>query len=154
MTDPLLANRKENPKRTKKRLQRFLGVISIIGATLLTIRFLISFHLDSTAILYILIPNLIAWIIYYYIPAEAPQKWYKRYFYNVGYSLALMFGVSLILMEGYICVIMFLPIYLFGVSFGFFKCILNREKENHRLKCFYYSHSCGRSFARRSFTGY
>ena len=96
-----------------------LKIIALIGISVFAIRFLIwtdSFH---TGLLYIALPFALSLILYYFTPVTEGISWKQRFWNNLRSSLIIMFSVSIILMEGYVCVVMFMPIFFLFTLIAF-----------------------------------
>ncbi|MBO9489778.1 hypothetical protein J7384_05315 [Endozoicomonas sp. G2_1] len=85
-----------------------------IGVASILIRLLIQYDFDRSALLYVGIPFLIAIFLLTIDRPKHSDNWKRSYLNLVILSLAIMLGSSIVLFEGFICVVMFMPIY-FGV---------------------------------------
>lgn len=66
----------------------------------------------ESALFYVLIPYLTGVAIYLVTPQQAGNGYWKRLWRHVRTALIVMLSTSLILFEGFLCVLMFLPIYV------------------------------------------
>ncbi len=105
-------------KRSDRASFVLLTLIAI-GVSVLLIRILIFTNTFHTALLYIAWPFILSVMIYYFTPQTDGTTWRKRFWNNVRMSMIVLFGSSLVLMEGYICVIMLMPIFFVGVLVSF-----------------------------------
>lgn len=93
---------------------RNVVILITIGIASLTIRALISYDFDQSALLYVGIPFLVAVTLLWVVKKPSQPSLTKYYLYLIGWSLIVMLGTSIILFEGFVCVVMFMPIY-FGI---------------------------------------
>lgn len=101
------------------RNRRWLQVILITAVFASTVRLLITFDLDSSALLYLAIPYLVALSLAFFRRREPTKSIPKKYANLCLDSLIVMLASSMILFEGFICVLMFMPIYFTIVFFAF-----------------------------------
>ncbi|MGX5201891.1 hypothetical protein [Aliikangiella sp. IMCC44632] len=101
------------------RNKRWLQVILISAVFALSVRLLIKFELDSSALLYLAIPYLIALTLAFFRRREHTGSIPRKYARLCIDSLIVMLASSLILFEGFICVLMFMPIYFAVVLLAF-----------------------------------
>ena len=95
--------------RNKSRL---VFILIMIAVSSILVRLLIEYRFDNSALLYVGIPFLIALsLIQIRDPAE-PRHWKKRYLNQLIDAFIIMLGSSVLLFEGFVCVVMFMPIYL------------------------------------------
>jgi hypothetical protein len=95
------------PKPTWIRYMLILGVVTMITRLGLDSRF------ATTSFFYCLIPYLIGAILYVFIPQPKGWSRTKRIGRHLLATLIVMLASSAILFEGFICVIMAAPIYIF-----------------------------------------
>lgn len=67
----------------------------------------------ESAVLYILIPYLVGVLIYLMTPPASGIGFWARLWTHMRTALIVMMATSLLLFEGFLCVVMFLPIYFF-----------------------------------------
>jgi len=108
----------------------FLGV----GLTALLIHLLFVTGLDHSALLYMLVPYGISVVIIWFRKYTAPQTVTQKYGRHLVSTMAVFLGSSIILREGFICVIFFLPIYLLVISISFLFSIMAEKKSNRSSK--------------------
>ena len=102
----------------------FIGVISVL------IRLLMEYNFDRSALLYVGIPFLIAITLLFIERPEPAHNWKKRYVNIIILSLVIMLGSSIILFEGFVCVVMFMPIYFFIIFLMFLLEAFKRYRNN------------------------
>ena len=98
---------------------RNILLLVIIGVVSLLIRLLMEYNFDRSALLYVGIPFLIAITLLFIERPEPPHNWKRRYVNIIILSLVIMLGSSIILFEGFVCVLMFMPIYFFIILLMF-----------------------------------
>lgn len=98
---------------------RWVIILLLIGFVSIGVRVLINFNFHQSALLYILGPYLIAVILASKKVSGETSSINKKYSRLVLDSLIVMLGSSIVLFEGFLCVIMFMPLY-FGVMFFYF----------------------------------
>jgi len=105
--------------RFGKRRIEMLGLLAIIGLASLAIQVLIRTGQDRTALLYLAVPYCVAVLITLLRPYEEHKAWWHEYLSHSATALVVFLASSVVLAEGFICVLMFMPIYFFGVTIGF-----------------------------------
>jgi len=91
------------------RVVAFLLFIGILGAL---IQLLIFQKLNHTALLYIFVPYIVSIFVAWFRSYNQRKTIFQQYISQLSYSLIILFSTSVILREGFICVIFFIPIYL------------------------------------------
>ena len=109
-----------------------LGLLLLVGIGSLTVHLLVREELDSSALLYVGIPYLGALVIAMVQPRKPGTRLWHRYRDFSLISLIVMLGSSIVLFEGFVCVLMFLPIYFLIASLGFVThWLLTPDQEHH-----------------------
>ncbi|MCO7223453.1 hypothetical protein [Pleionea sp. CnH1-48] len=120
---------------------RQIGLVLLIvsGIASLSVRILSEYKFDESALLYVGIPYAIAVALLFLIPSPDNSDWKRVYLNLCLYSLIVMLASSIILFEGFLCVVMFMPIY-FGVILLVFAlhAMIRYAKDNKSKKL--YSH--------------
>lgn len=98
----------------EKGKRAWLGNIVMITVFSLFVRLLIHYEFDTTALLYVGLPMVIAVAIILFTGESDSQNWKVRYWNHTRTALLVLLVSSAILFEGFLCVLMFMPIY-FGV---------------------------------------
>ena len=101
------------------RRVNWLATMLLIGIGSVAYHLLAHHGLHSSALLYIGIPYLGALAIVIVRPTKSDQSWWHRYRDLSLTSLIVLLGSSVVLFEGFICVLFFLPIYFLVVSLVF-----------------------------------
>ncbi|MBF7072641.1 hypothetical protein ISG33_04415 [Glaciecola sp. MH2013] len=125
-------------KTFNKRL-RNIYILLVIGLASLLIRLLISYEFDKTALLYVGIPFLVALALLSIVEKPEKPSLHHYYLHIVLWSLIVMLGTSIVLFEGIICVVMFMPIY-FAIIFLMYLFELLVKYLNHTDKNKHYAH--------------
>lgn len=79
----------------------------------LSVRFLFFIEYAETGLLYLGVPFLMGIGLLYFTDNRDDERWTRAYWNHFRDSLIIMLVSSAILFEGFVCVIMFMPIYLF-----------------------------------------
>lgn len=107
-------SRDRSTLRLNSARKRNIAILLLIGLTSVLIRALNAYHFERSALLYVGIPFLVAIALLYIVEKPAKASLARYYGYLVVWSLIVMLGTSIILFEGFVCVLMFMPIY-FGI---------------------------------------
>jgi len=94
-------------------------VLILAGVFSLAFHALSSYKLQHSALLYILIPYSISLLIAWYRPYGKALTTGSAYLKHMISTLVVFFATSVLLREGFICVLFFLPIYIVVVTIGF-----------------------------------
>ena len=108
----------------------------IIGFFNLLIRGLMNGHLNHSALLYILVPYLVAVAIYLFVPQPLGMSRWKRFLRHMMAAFVIMLATSALLFEGFLCVLMFLPIYLIVAAIAFASMRPYQEKPKNIASTF------------------
>ena len=105
--------------RLGARRVTWLACLLFIGAASVAFHLLVRNELNSTALLYVGVPYFLALAITIVRPARSNERWWYFYRELILTSLIVFLASSVVLMEGFICILFFLPIYFFIVSLVF-----------------------------------
>lgn len=106
-------------KEAEKETGNWLKYIVLIAIGVALFRILAGWDIHNSALLYIGIPFGLSLALYFLTPRLQAKSWKRRFWNNVRATLIIMLASSIILMEGYVCVLMFMPIYLFVTIIAF-----------------------------------
>ncbi len=107
-------------------------LILLMGAFAIAVHLLIGSKLDHSSLLYLGIPFLISIALLSMTSKEYVKVTYKTKYANIlRDSLIVLLGSSLILNEGFLCVLMFMPIYFGCILIGFVTEFIWNLKPNH-----------------------
>jgi len=90
---------------------KWIHVFLLVAPSFLVIRLIHTTGYEHTALLYLGVPYLVAVALLYLTPdpkGDGAFRWFMRHLRN---SLIIFLGTSALLMEGFVCVLMFMPIY-------------------------------------------
>lgn len=107
----------EELERARRKL--WLSIIGTIGVASIVVRMLMQYRFHESALLYIAVPFLISLAITAFRPPSSKEKWWHAYRDHTYIALIVFLSSSIVLFEGFVCVLMFMPIYFFIVSLGF-----------------------------------
>ena len=107
-----------SPERKAKRA-RNVSMLLVIGAASLVTRAILSSPLSGSALLYVATPYALALVIAWIRPYNPNTKWQHKYLSLITNTLVVFLASSLILMEGFICVLLFMPILLLVMILAF-----------------------------------
>lgn len=99
--------------------QRFLWMLVILAGAVLVVRAILDSEFRGSALLYVSVPFGVSVALHALAPHARETGWGRRYWNHLRDATIVFLGVSVLLMEGFICVLFFLPIYYVGVSVAF-----------------------------------
>lgn len=91
----------------------WIRYLLIIGLFTLIIRVILDSRIGQSAVLYVLVPYLVSVVLYVFVPQPKGRTRWVRFSRHLLAALIVMLSTSVLLFEGFICVLMFLPIYIF-----------------------------------------
>ena len=113
-------------------MQKFLAnlgkytmpLVFITGFSFLAIRAILNSRFATTNLLYLVIPFIISVLLYFFTkPLKSASVW-ATFVNHVRGATIVFFLTSAFLMEGFLCVLMFMPIYYFMVIVAFLFALL------------------------------
>ena len=110
---------------------RVLFVLIMIAGASISVRAIFHYNFHHSALLYVGIPFVIAMLLVLVRSPNENISWKRMYFNRVIDALIIMLGSSVVLFEGFVCVAMFIPIYLVIILLVFVSDFLirrNRDK--------------------------
>ncbi len=96
-----------------------VATIVLIGIASIVVRVLMEYRFHTSALLYVGVPYLISLALVFMMPAASDDKWWHKYRTHSLVALIVFLASSIVLFEGFICVVFFLPIYFLVVSIAF-----------------------------------
>jgi len=123
-------------EQAAKKRKLWLAILVMIAVASIAIRILIEYDFDNSALLYIAIPFLISLAITAFRPPRSREKWWHAYRDHTYIALIVFLASSVVLFEGFVCVLMFMPIYFLVVSIGFLISWYGHSKEQRKGKTF------------------
>lgn len=102
-------------------MHRFKGfnLLFAIGVAALTIRAVLDSSFRNSALLYLLIPFALSILLYKTTARTDGATTIRRFLNHLRDGTIVMLATSAILFEGFLCVLMFMPIYYFAITIGF-----------------------------------
>lgn len=94
-------------------------LLIIVGVASLAIQLLLRYEYDHSALLYLAVPYGVAVLITLLRPYEEPDNWWRGYVSHSVSALVVFLASSVVLFEGFICVLFFMPIYFLVVTLAF-----------------------------------
>ena len=114
---------------------RWAYLLFTVGIFSFLIRLILDSNFANSAVLYVAIPFLVSFAIFQFTPKPKRQGLWKRYLAHMRDATIIMLATSVILFEGFICVLMFMPIYYLIVSVGFgAEALMKRGDDGQRSK--------------------
>lgn len=101
----------------KKR--RNLIILLSIAVLSVGVRVLMGYKMHESALLYIGIPFAASLLLVLIRDPNENVSWKKRFLNRLIDAFIIMLGSSILLFEGFVCVVMFMPIYLFIIMIMF-----------------------------------
>ncbi len=114
-------------KHGRKKVWLFTYLV-IIGLVVIAMRVLMNYKLYHSALLYVLIPFLISIAITIFRPSAPAKSLWGRYFSHLLTAATILLSTSILIGEGFICVIFFAPIYLFMVTLTYIGRHFTKDK--------------------------
>ncbi len=108
-------------------------MLLIIGVSTLTIRALLDSDFGKGTLLYIAIPFVISLALAFFTKVSDGTTVWKQYLNHMRLVTIIFLATSVILFEGFICMLMFMPIYYLIVSLTFLFRWLSRDKSDDSL---------------------
>ncbi len=103
-------------------------LLVVIGVSTLTLRFLLDSQFGTTTLVYILVPFVISVALAFLTKSSESTRYRYRYLNHMRIMTIVFLATSVLLFEGFICVLMFMPIYYGFATIGFFFSWLARDK--------------------------
>jgi len=97
----------------------WIRYVLLIGFFFLLTRALLDSQFRHSALLYILVPYLVSVFIYVFMPQPQGRYRWQRFGRHIFAAIIVMLATSALLFEGFLCVLMFMPIYIVFAIIGF-----------------------------------
>jgi len=110
-----------------------LFYLLLIGIVVLPMQLLMATKLYHSALLYVLIPYVISVLITLFRPKSNATSLLGRYVSHILTAATILLSTSLLIGEGFICIIFFAPIYLFVVSLTYLSRYLTRGNKKYSI---------------------
>ena len=111
-----------------------LALLVIAGLASIAIKLLFRYDFDHSAMMYLAIPYGVAVLITLLRPYREHLKWWEQYISHSLSALVVFLASSVVLFEGFLCVLIFMPIYFFGVTLAFIAHWIAVSRDNRRGK--------------------
>ena len=99
---------------------KILGLIAIIALASVLVRLLLSYDFHASALLYVGIPFVVSLLLIAHASRRENPTWQQRYWVVARNSFIVMLGSSVVLFEGFLCVLMYMPIHFTVLLLTFF----------------------------------
>lgn len=109
----------------------YARLLFIIGAASLAMKAALESRYSDSVVVYLLIPFVIAVLIHELTEPRPTDTILNRFLRHIRSALIVMLASSGILMEGFICVVFFIPIYLLGALLAY---LFAEWRQNARTK--------------------
>ncbi len=96
-----------------------ITILFLVGASAFVMRLLLDSRFAGSASVYVGIPFLISVLLFHLTRASSRQTALGRYLSHLRMATVVMLASSVILFEGFLCVLLFMPIYYFAVTLAF-----------------------------------
>ena len=90
-----------------------------VGVFSFLIRLILDSDFANSAVLYVAIPFLVSFAIFQFTEKPKSGRLWMRYLAHLRDATIIMLATSVVLFEGFLCVLMFMPIYYLIVTIGF-----------------------------------
>jgi len=107
-------------------------ILLLIAVSSIIIRLLMHYEFDQSGLLYIGVPFFIALTLTWLVKPNPDKNWKRQYFNLSITSLIIMLGSSIVLFEGFVCVVMFMPIYFLVVFLVFISKYIGERIRNRK----------------------
>ena len=114
--------------------RKWVPLLFVIAASAATIRLLLDSNFGQGTLLYVAVPFALSIALYYMVPTIERSGVWWRYFNHIRLATVVFLATSLLLMEGFICMLMFMPIYYFFVTIGYVFSWLAERDQQSKLK--------------------
>lgn len=106
-----------------------------IGVFSFLIRLILDSNFANSAVLYVAIPFLVSFAIFQFTEKPKSGRLWMRYLAHLRDATIIMLATSVVLFEGFLCVLMFMPIYYLIVTIGFgAEALFRKNEEGKRSK--------------------
>lgn len=114
-----------------KHKARMVFIFVAIAVASLAVRLLMNYRFHETALLYVGIPFAIALALILLRSPSEDVGWKKKYLNKLIDAFIIMLGTSVVLFEGFVCVVMFMPIYLVVILLMFIIDFATQHANKH-----------------------
>ena len=111
---------------------RWAYLLFTVGIFSFLIRLILDSNFANSAVLYVAIPFLVSFAIFQFTEKPGGGRLWMRYLTHLRDATIIMLATSVILFEGFICVLMFMPIYYAFASIGFLSMAYPKRDRSHQ----------------------
>lgn len=111
---------------------RVLFILMMIACASIGVRALFKYDFHQSALLYIGVPFVIALVLVLLRSPSGNISWKREYLNRLIDAFIIMLGSSVVLFEGFVCVVMFMPIYLVVMLLVFGSDYLTRRAKSKK----------------------
>lgn len=118
------------PMNISKRLSvksRSVVILVTIAVASVLIHLILRSSINGSALLYVGIPFLISMILLVFTDKNEKPTWKQKFKNHLRDAFIIMMASSVILFEGFVCVLMFIPIYLSIILIVFIVVAINKK---------------------------
>jgi hypothetical protein len=116
-------------------MERRWGIVLFLcGTAALGLRTLLDSQFGNGTLVYLVVPFALSMAIYFFVPRSGRETLGARFLNHLRLATILFLATSALLFEGFICVLMFMPIYYLGVSFAFLVAWIAERSGNNRIR--------------------
>lgn len=102
------------------------------GIAFLVVRAILDSQFRNSTLLYLLVPFGLSILLHALTPRSGKSSVGWRYLNHLRDATIIFLATSALLFEGFICVLMFMPIYYFGMTIGFlFSLLAERQRKGN-----------------------
>jgi len=114
---------------------RWAYLLFTVGVFSFLIRLILDSNFANSAVLYVAIPFLVSFAIFQFTDRPKSARLWMRYLAHLRDATIIMLATSVVLFEGFICVLMFMPIYYLIVTIGFgAEALFKKNEQGKRNK--------------------
>ncbi len=108
-------------------------VLFLCGGAALVLRTLLDSQFGNGTLVYLAVPFVLSMAIYFLVPRSGRDTLGARFLNHLRLATILFLATSALLFEGFICVLMFMPIYYLGVGLAFAVAKATEDRDNNRF---------------------
>lgn len=130
-----MLNRIKNKLKPNSARGKNITIVLIIGLFSLIFHALYIGNLSKSSLVYMLLPYSVSLLLFIFLPRKNyDASLIKDFFRHIMLALAVLLASSIVLREGFICVVFFIPIYIFLAALAYIEMAIRshykRKKQN------------------------
>lgn len=110
------------------------AILFMCGAAALALRALLDSSFATGTLVYLVVPFVLSMAIYFVVPRAQSDTLGARFLNHLRLATIIFLGTSALLFEGFICVLMFMPIYYLVVCLAFVAAWIAERSNKNRLR--------------------